>query len=101
MRRDGNQIRQNDNFGVVLDTFYDRRNGINLYANPLGGMMDIQITNEGNNNQDWNTIWDARTARFDGGWSIELQDSVQVAAVPAGRAGYPGSNTRTEPVNQT
>ena len=55
MRRDGNQIRQNDNFGVVLDTFYDRRNGINLYANLLGGMMDIQITNEANSNQDWNT----------------------------------------------
>ena len=27
MRRNAPQIRENDNFGVVLDTFYDRRNG--------------------------------------------------------------------------
>lgn len=73
MRRDGPQIRQNDNFGVLLDTFYDRRNGTNFYVNPLGGMMDIQYTNEGSSNSDWNTVWDVRTSRFDGGWSVEIQ----------------------------
>jgi hypothetical protein len=73
MRRDGPQIRQNDNFGVLLDTFYDRRNGNNFYVNPLGGMMDIQYTNEGSSNSDWNTVWDVRTSRFDGGWSVEIQ----------------------------
>jgi hypothetical protein len=73
MRRDGNQVRQNDNFGVVLDTFYDRRNGIFLYANPIGGLIDLQYTNEGNINQDWNAIWDVKTGRFDGGWSMEIQ----------------------------
>ena len=32
-----------NNFGVMLDTFYDRRNGVMFYTNPLGRMMDIQI----------------------------------------------------------
>ncbi len=73
MRRDGNQIRQNDNFGVILDTFYDHRNGIIFYTNPLGGMMDIQVTNEANSNQDWNAIWNVRTGRFEGGWTVEMQ----------------------------
>jgi hypothetical protein len=73
MRRDGSQIRQNDNFGVVLDTFHDRRNGVMFYTNALGGMMDIQFTNEGNANQDWNTVWDVRTGRFDGGWTVEIR----------------------------
>ena len=73
MRRDGNQIRQNDNFGVVFDTFYDRRNGLMFYTNALGGMMDIQITNEGSSNQDWNTVWDVRTGRIDGGWTVEMR----------------------------
>src|SRR5687767_10524625 len=27
MRRDTNQLRQNDSFGVLLDTFHDKRNG--------------------------------------------------------------------------
>ncbi len=36
MRRDTAQLRQNDMFGVLLDTFHDRRNGFNFYTNPLG-----------------------------------------------------------------
>ena len=33
MRRDSQQLRENDNFGVFLDTFYDRRNAVGFYAN--------------------------------------------------------------------
>ena len=35
-RRDTNQLRQNDMFGAMIDTFHDRRNGFNFYTNPLG-----------------------------------------------------------------
>jgi hypothetical protein len=72
MRRDAQQLRQNDNFGVWLDTFYDRRNAFGFYGNAIGGFSDFQITNEGNPNFDWNPIRDTRTALFDGGWSIEM-----------------------------
>ena len=69
MRRDTAQLRENDNFGA----FYDRRNGFMFYANPLGGRADQQFTNEGNPNADWNPVWDVRTGRFDGGWTIEME----------------------------
>jgi hypothetical protein len=72
MRRDAPQIRTNDNFGVWLDTFYDRRNAVGFYGNAVGGFSDLQITNEGNPNFDWNPIRDTRTALFEGGWSIEM-----------------------------
>jgi hypothetical protein len=72
MRRDTNQLRQNDHFGVVLDTFHDRRNGYVFYANPLGGRSDLTESDEGNANMDWNPVWDVRTGRFDGGWTIEM-----------------------------
>ena len=36
MRRDTSQLRQNDTFAVMFDTFYDRRNGVSFYTNPLG-----------------------------------------------------------------
>lgn len=36
MRRDTNQLRQNDTFGVMFDTFNDHRNGFVFYTNPLG-----------------------------------------------------------------
>ena len=73
MRRDTTQLRQNDTFAVNFDTFYDRRNGFNFYTNPLGARADSQFTNEGNPNNDWNPVWDVRTGRFDGGWTVEME----------------------------
>ena len=72
LRRDTNQLRQNDMFGVLLDTFHDRRNGYNFYTNPLGGFADQVIADEGNPNVDWNPVWQVRTGRFEGGWTAEL-----------------------------
>ncbi len=73
MRRDTSQLRQNDTFAVLFDTFYDRRNGVHFYTNPLGARADQQFTNEGNPNSDWNPVWDVRTGRFDGGWTVEME----------------------------
>ena len=72
MRRDASTVRSNDNFGVFFDTYYDRRNSIGLYLTPLGGFSDLQMTNEGSPNFDWNAVWDIRTGRFDGGWTVEI-----------------------------
>ena len=73
MRRDTSQLRQNDTFTVLFDTFYDRRNGLSFYTNPLGARADAQLTNEGNPNEDWNPVWDVRTGRFGGGWTVEME----------------------------
>ncbi len=73
MRRDTSQLRQNDTFTAFFDTFYDRRNGFNFYTNPLGARADQQFTNEGNPNSDWNPVWDVRTGRFAGGWTVEME----------------------------
>ena len=72
MRRDAFNMLNNDLFGFLIDTFYDRRNALLFYANPAGGFVDQAITNEGNPNRDWNPVWDVRTGRFDGGWTIEM-----------------------------
>ncbi len=72
MRRDTNQLRQNDTFAVLFDTFHDKRNGYIFSANAIGGLSDSQVTDEGPPNTDWNTVWDVRTATFDGGWTIEM-----------------------------
>ena len=72
IRRDTNQMRQNDMFGVLLDTFHDKRNGFHFYTNALGGFTDQLVTDEGNPNTDWNPVWDVRPGRFDGGWTTEM-----------------------------
>ena len=73
IRRDSDQVRENDSFGVVFDTFYDRRNGVLFYTNPLGARADVALTNESTANSDWNPVWDVRTGRFDGGWTVEME----------------------------
>ncbi len=73
MQRDSFQLINNDGYIVVFDTFYDRRNGFSFRVNPIGGFSDQQITDEGNPNPDWNPVWDVRTGRFDGGWTVEME----------------------------
>ncbi len=93
MRRDTSQLRQNDTFGVLFDTFHDRRNGYLFYANPIGGLADSQITDEGPPNADWNTVWDVKTATLRRRLDDRDGDPVQVAALPARRATRPGAST--------
>ena len=92
LRRDNFGIFLNDNFAVVLDTFYDRRNGVWFYTNPLGALSDGQITDERDTNRDWNTVWNVRTGRFEGGWTVEM-------AIPFKSIRYRPGRTQTWGIN--
>ena len=73
MRRDNRNIQNNENFAVIFDTFYDRRNGFLFHTNPLGAIFDAQVTDERNVNSDWNTVWDVKTGRWHRGWLVEIK----------------------------
>jgi hypothetical protein len=94
MRRDTNQLRQNDTFAVLFDTFHDRRNGYLFTANAIGGMGDSQITDEGPPNVDWNTVWTFETGEFDGGWTVEMAIPFKSLRYQAGREQTWGINLR-------
>ena len=90
MRRDGQGIGQY--FGIMLDTFYDRRNAVSFLVNPLGGRMDGEVTNERTWNGDWNPVWSARVGRYEGGWSFEM-------AIPFRSLRYRPGRTQTWGIN--
>ena len=71
MRRDNNNITQNESFTVVFDTFLDRRNGLFFQTTPLGALRDQAIVDDVLN-VNWNTVWDVRTGVFEGGWTAEF-----------------------------
>ncbi len=71
MRRDSAILSQNEGVGILLDTFYDRRNGNFFTISPIGGRADGQVSNERGYNPDWNPVWTLDTGRFEGGWSLE------------------------------
>lgn len=72
MRRDGTNIHQNENLTVVFDTFHDKRNSMFFETNSLGALRDALITDEVDMNQDWNGVWDVKTGKFEGGWTLEM-----------------------------
>ncbi len=90
MRRDGQGIGQY--VGVMLDTFYDRRNAVSFLVNPIGGRMDGEVTNERAWNGDWNPVWSARVGRYDGGWSFEMAIPFRSLRYRPGRAQTWGIN---------
>ena len=70
MRRDTGA--RNDDFRIGIDTYFDRQSGYHFYANPLGRRTEQAITNEGDVNWDYNPVWEVRTGRFEGGWTVEM-----------------------------
>jgi hypothetical protein len=62
-----------DRITIVLDPFFDHKNGFFFAVNPAGARDDGQISN---NVQvltyEWDAIWDARARITDGGWVAEI-----------------------------
>ncbi len=93
LRRD--KGRQNDDFGVALDTFYDRQTGYLFYTNPIGAIGDCQVGEAaGFTNCDYNPIWDVRTGRFDGGWTVEMKIPFKTLRYRPGTSQVWGINLR-------
>jgi len=72
MRRDSG-LNKGDRIAIVIDTFFDRRNGFYFATNPLGAMKDAQYTDNSRvRNNDWNAVWECRTSIDAGGWYVEI-----------------------------
>ena len=62
-----------DDFEVILDTFRDRHNGYVFITNVEGAKLDRQVAGEGREvNGSWDAVWDVRTTRVEGGWTVEM-----------------------------
>lgn len=72
MRRDA-ELKDNDYFEVVLDTFHNHRNAFYFSVNPLGAKRDALIRDGGTHeNSDWDGIWLAKARRSKQGWLGEI-----------------------------
>ncbi|MDX1636805.1 MAG: DUF5916 domain-containing protein [Balneolaceae bacterium] len=70
---------EDDEFTLILDTFYDRENAMMFMVNPTGNRIDFQLFNDAETsqgsfmNRDWNTFWEAEAVITDDGWFAELR----------------------------
>jgi hypothetical protein len=62
-----------DIFGVVFDTFNDKRNSFLFIVNPKGAVRDEQTFNDSRNIVDaWDGIYTVRTRQQDSSWTVEM-----------------------------
>jgi hypothetical protein len=66
-----------DWFGLVLDSFNDKRNAVAFFTTPAGLRWDSTVFDDAQGkepiNPSWNTFWDVATARNDQGWFAEFR----------------------------
>ncbi len=70
--RQGSDIRDEDEFVVILDPFNDRRSGYRFETNPNGLRNDGIYANGTTVQWDWDGIWEAAAVRTPRGWAAEI-----------------------------
>ncbi len=61
-----------DGFGLILDTFQDRRNSFGFLTNPGGAQREsLGYENGRRNDANWHGAWSVKTAIRKDGWSLE------------------------------
>lgn len=62
----------NDNFGIAIDGFSDKRNAASFQISPYGNIRDLQVIDGYTFNRDWDALWQGRTHVTDSGWYAEM-----------------------------
>jgi hypothetical protein len=67
------ELESDDSITVVIDPFFDHRNGFLFQVNPAGARADGQIANNAEHmTLDWDGIWDASARITPDGWVAEI-----------------------------
>jgi len=72
--RDRDALWQDDNVGIILDTFNDSRSAYEFFVNPLGAQADMRMSDLNGWDEDasWDTIWDSAGKITDFGYLVEM-----------------------------
>jgi hypothetical protein len=70
--RQGSGIGNDDNFGVILDPFHDRRSGYRFQVNPNGVRSEAIYQNTTQTQSNWQGIWQAEARIVEDGWTVEM-----------------------------
>ncbi len=63
---------ESDGVAMILDSLHDRRSAFQFGTNPAGAKRDSQITNNGQFNNDWDSVWDVKVSTNNDSWIAEF-----------------------------
>jgi hypothetical protein len=58
---------------VLIDSFYDRRTAFEFSVNPAGVKRDVAWSNDINEDEGWDAVWDVSVSRAKDGWRAEFR----------------------------
>lgn len=72
--RDRDTLWNDDNVGIIIDTFDDERSGFEFFVNPLGAQADMSMTDTNGWNEDssWDAIWESAGQINEDGFAVEM-----------------------------
>lgn len=62
-----------DQIKLLIDSYNDRRSGFEFAVNPDGVKRDYAMSNDANEDESWNGIWDVATRVDSLGWTAEFR----------------------------
>ncbi len=62
-----------DQIKLLIDSYDDKRSGYELAVNPDGVKRDFVMSNDSNEDESWNGIWDVATLVDSLGWTAEFR----------------------------
>ena len=64
---------QSDWLKIMIDSYHDRRTGVEMSVNPAGVKRDYAILNDGEEDDSWDAVWDVGTRIDSLGWVAEFR----------------------------
>ncbi|SDM73307.1 Carbohydrate family 9 binding domain-like [Daejeonella rubra] len=66
-------LANSDFLGIVFDTYLDRINAFGFYVSSTGTQFDAKYSNSGNEDNNWDAVWDSQVKIDSLGWTAELK----------------------------
>ena len=64
---------ESDWFYFAVDPYYDKRTGYEFAVNPAGSIMDLTLSNDVNNDDSWDGVWESKASIVADGWNVEMK----------------------------
>lgn len=77
-----------DQIKLMIDSYDDKRSGYEFAVNPVGVKRDFSMSNDTNEDDSWNGVWDVATSVDSLGWTAEFR-------IPLSQLRYAKAETHT------
>lgn len=88
------QVGNSDFIGIIFDPYLDRINGLGFYVTAAGSQYDAKYSQTGNEDDNWNAVWDSEVKIDKEGWTAEFK-------IPYSALRFANKDVQTWGVNMT